>query len=1094
MRKIVLSVFAILMFCLGAEAQILKVSGTVADQNGQPVIGATVAVAGTTEATITDLNGDYVIKASADASLEVSYVGMKTVLVEVAGRTLVNVTLAPGSTQIEDVIVVAYGTAKKDSFTGSAAVVSDKELKTRKVANVSKALDGLAPGIQTTSGSGQPGSGASIIIRGIGSLSAGSTPLYVVDGVPYGGSVNAINPDDIENITILKDAAASVLYGSRGANGVVMITTKKGSDSGTDINFKASYGVSSRAFENYETMGTKDFMETMYWAFRQQAIDGGAPIDQAGLKGLYEMSQGRAKILGSNERYNPYNYNVWVTDNEDNPLVDQMLIDPTTGKVREDAILYWNESWIDEVTNNAAPRQEYVLSFNGGNAKSQYMFSAGYLSEDGTLTTTNFERITGRLNIDTQARSWLHAGMGANFSRSKSNSLGADGSASSNVWYTGFLMAPIYPVYVRDRASEGALVLDENGNKIFDYGKDERPSGQQNNFNTVATLYDDKYESVTDNVSVRGHVDVLGKQGSWLDGLKLQVNIGIDYYNNNFTQAYNIAHGNAANVNGRLYKQNTNDLSYTLNQLLSYNKTIGQAHIDLLVGHEYYDFESKYLLGHKTGFPMDGLYELNAGAVVAGASSSTTNYRMESYLARMNFDWADKYYLSASWRTDGSSRFYKDNRWGEFWSVGANWRVSQEEFMQNAEGINNLSIKASYGIQGNDGLSSYYPWQATYDLAWTNASEYGALVGSIENKNISWEENKNLNIGMEARLFDRINLSVDLYQRLTDGMLLVYPLPVSSGFTGYYRNSGNMVNEGIEATLGIDIVNNDNFQWTSTIMASHNKNRVLKLVEVDKKNGEKNDQISGTQIIREGEAVYSYYLPVSAGVDPRTGDQLYWAYETYTRKELEALYKDDDPTNDPTNDPTDFSLIGEKKPGSDYITNNMSEAQASKVVLGDRTPDVYGSWNNFFRVGNFDLSIQTNFSFGGVMYDGVYSGLKDFYYPAQAKHIDLLRAWKQPGDVTDIRRMEIGVYGTPTSDDLVDASYVAIKNITLGYTLPQSIVSRLGIKGLRAAVSADNLAMFSKITGMDPQYSISGGTDYVYAPTRTISFSLDFSF
>ncbi len=1093
MRKIVLSVFASLLFCLGAAAQVLKVSGTVADQNGQPVIGATVAVAGTTEATITDVNGGYQIKASADATLEVSYVGLQTTLVEVAGRTLVNVTLQPSSTKIDDVIVVAYGTAKKESFTGSAAVVSDKELKTRKVANVSKALDGLAPGIQTTSGSGQPGSGSTIVIRGIGSLSAGSTPLYVVDGVPYGGSINAINPDDIENITILKDAAAAVLYGSRAANGVVMITTKKGSDKGTDINFKASFGVSSRAFENYERMGAKDFIETMYWTYRQGEIDGGAPIDQAGLYGLQEMAVGKTKIFGENEEYNPYNYNVWVTDNEDNPQLDQMLIDPATGKIREDATLLWDDNWINEVTDNAAARQEYIFSINGGSAKSQYMMSAGYLNEDGTLATTNFERLTGRLNIETQARPWLHAGMGANFSRASSNAMEATGSASSNVWYSAFLMAPYFPLYIRDRASEGALVLDENGNKQFDYGTN-RPAGQSADFNSVATLYDDKYAAVTDNLSVRGHVDLLGKQGSWLDGLKLQVNLGADYYNSAYTQAYNTKHGNAANSNGRLYKTNTNDLSYTFNQLLSYNKTIGQAHIDLLVGHEYYDMESKYLEGHKTGFPMDGLYELSAGATVQGAESYTTNYRMESYLARANFDFADKYYISASWRTDGSSRFHQDKRWGEFWSVGGNWRISQEEFMQNAEGLNNLSLKASYGIQGNDALSSYYPWQATYDFGYPNANEFGAMVGGIENKNISWEENKNLNIGMEARLFDRVSLSFEWYKRLTDGMLLVYPLPISSGFSGYYRNSGNMQNVGVEATVAVDIFNTEKFQWTSTIMASHNENKVLKLVEVDKLNGEKNDQISGSQIIREGEPVYSYYVPKSAGIDPRTGDQLYWAYETYTREALEALYTDEDPTNDPTNNPKDFSLIGEKIPGSEYITNSMKAAQASKEVMGDRTPDIYGSWNNYFRLGNFDFSIQTNFSIGGVMTDAVYSNLMSMYYTAQAKHVDLLRAWKQPGDVTDVRRLQIGETPIVTSADLIDASYVAIKNITLGYTLPQSLVNRMGIKGLRAAISADNIALFSKIQGMDPQYSITGGTSYVYAPTRTVSFSLDFSF
>ncbi len=1088
MRKIVLSVFASLLFCLGAAAQVLKVSGTVADQSGQPVIGATVAVAGTTEATITDLNGAYQIKASADATLEVSYVGLQTTLVEVAGRTLVNVTLQPSSTQIEDVIVVAYGTAKKESFTGSAAVVSDKELKTRKVANVTKALDGLAPGIQTTSGSGQPGSGSTILIRGIGSINASATPLYVVDGVPYGGAINAINPEDIENITILKDAAASVLYGSRGANGVVMITTKKGSDKGTDINFKASYGVSSQAYKNYKTMGSKDFLETMFWAYRQAMIDEDAPIDKAGLYGLEEMAIGETGILGAGvggkngEIYNPYNYNVWVTDNEDNPQLDQMLIDPATGKIREDATLYWDEKWIDEVTNNQAVRQEYVLSFNGGNAKNQYMFSAGYLNEDGILTTTNYQRITGRLNVESQAREWLHAGLGANFSHASTNSLDADGSSSSNVWYSGFLMAPIFPVYMRDREQEGAFVLDENGNKLFDYGEN-RPSGQQTNFNSVATLYDDKYELNSDQVSVRGHVDILGKPGSWLDGLKLQANIGADYYNSLGTQAYNIEHGNASDINGRLYKYNTNTLNYTFNQLLSYNKTIGKAHIDLLAGHEYYDYESKYLEGHKTGFPMDGMYDLDAGAVLVGASSNTSNYRMESYLARMNFDWDDKYYLSASWRADGSSRFHQDKRWGEFWSVGGNWRVSQEEFMQNAEGINNLSLKASYGIQGNDAVAGYYAWQALYDLSWVNANEPGAMVGSLENKDITWEKNKNLNIGLEARLLDRVSLSVEWYKRVTEDMLLSYPLAPSTGFTGYSRNSGSMQNSGIEVSLGVDIINRKNFQWTSTIMASHNENKVLKLTEGGQ------DIVSGSQLIREGEEIYTYYVPKTAGIDPRTGDQLYWAYETYSQKEVDASLADEDTTNDLSKD-----LVGKKKPGSEYITNDTANALVSKEIMGSRTPDIYGSWNNYFRLGNFDLSVQTNFSFGGLMMDSVYSNLMSMYYTAQAKHVDLARAWKQPGDVTDVRRLQIGESPIAHSDDLIDASYVAIKNITLGYTLPQSIVSRIGIKGLRAAISADNLALFCKMQGMNPQYSLTGGTGYVYTPTRTVSFSLDFSF
>ena len=462
MRKFVLLIMAVLTASSWSLAQNRQISGVVTDNDGQPISGATVLIEGTSVGTTTNINGEFSLSAPADGTLSVSFIGYETMQEAIAGKTWISFSLKEDTHAIDDVIVVAYGTAKKESFTGSVAVVKSEELEHRKVANVTKAIDGLAPGVQATSGSGQPGSGSTIVIRGFGSINASSTPLYVVDGIPYDGAISAINPDDIASISILKDASASVLYGARGANGVVLITTKKGNSDETVVDLKINVGVSSRAIPRYETVGAKDFMEMMYSAY----------YNAYGSNVLAQMQS----LFGANEMYNPY----------DVPLA-QLYTEE--GKIRDDATLRWDEDWLDEATDNAALRQEYGASVSGGNEKTQYMFSLGYLNEDGVLRTTNFERYSGRLNVETQAKPWFAAGMGANFARNTTNSSQTESGVTSNVFYSAQLMAPIYPVYMRDPAT-GEFLLDENGKKQFDYGG-SRPSGQQTDFNSIATLYDE---------------------------------------------------------------------------------------------------------------------------------------------------------------------------------------------------------------------------------------------------------------------------------------------------------------------------------------------------------------------------------------------------------------------------------------------------------------------------------------------------------------------------------------------------------------------------------------------------------------------------
>lgn len=1026
MRKFVLLIMAVLTASSWSLAQNRQISGVVTDNDGQPISGATVLIEGTSVGTTTNINGEFSLSAPADGTLSVSFIGYETMQEAIAGKTWISFSLKEDTHAIDDVIVVAYGTAKKESFTGSVAVVKSEELEHRKVANVTKAIDGLAPGVQATSGSGQPGSGSTIVIRGFGSINASSTPLYVVDGIPYDGAISAINPDDIASISILKDASASVLYGARGANGVVLITTKKGNSDETVVDLKINVGVSSRAIPRYETVGAKDFMEMMYSAY----------YNAYGSNVLAQMQS----ILGANEMYNPY----------DVPLA-QLFTEE--GKISDKATLRWDEDWLDEATDNAALRQEYGASVSGGNEKTQYMFSLGYLNEDGVLRTTNFERYSGRLSVETQAKPWFAAGMGANFARNTTNSSETESGATSNVFYSAQLMAPIYPVYMRDPAT-GEYLLDENGKKQFDYGS-SRPSGQQTDFNSIATLYDDKYEQGSYSLSARTHFDFMGVEDHWTEGLKFQINFGTDYYNSQSMTYYNPFFGNAESVSGRIYKSNLTSLGYTFNQLLSYNRSFGRHNLDLLVGHEYYAYTESSLSGHKTGLPGGGIYELDAAAVIVGTGSSTDNDRIESYLSRVNYSYDDKYYISGSWRTDGSSRFAPGSRWGNFWSAGASWRISQEEFMKDVDWVDNLTLKFSYGVQGNNSVGSYYAYQALYDTSAPNATLPGATLNDVANADLTWESNHNLNAGIEARLFNRLDLSFEFYNRKTLDMLLSYPLPISSGFSGYYRNSGEMRNRGIEFAVTGRIIDRKDMQWSVTWMGATVNNKVLKLTD------DGQDITSSTQIIREGETLYSYYVSRSAGVDPMTGEKMYWA-------------TDDD--------------------GHDYITKDLTEAQNNRVVAGSRIPDLYGSLSTAFRWKNLDFSISTNYSIGGVTYDGVYYEFMSFYYPAQAKHKNLLRAWKKPGDVTDVPRYEIRETPIVSDDKLIDASYFSIKNITLGYTLPKAWTSKIGFKAARISASVDNLYIFTHLKGMDPQYSLTGGTSYDYTATRTVSFNLDLKF
>ncbi len=1040
----------------------ISVSGTVSDKDGLPIISAGVFVKGTSTGTVTDFDGKYSLSGvPVDAVLTVSNLGYNTAEVPVDGNEVINVVLQEENVVLDDVIVVAYGTAKKESFTGSASVVKGDEISKRPVGNITKSFEGTVAGVQVTSGGGQPGEGASIMVRGVGSVNASSTPLYVVDGVPYDGAVSSINPSDIETLTVLKDASAGALYGARGANGVVVITTKRGSADRVNINYKGNFGIASRALKRYNLVGMKDYVELTYEALRNNA--------QYGTGMDYEAASAYAAAnlgttiggLKNPEYYNPYKNYTWAT-----------LIDQSTGKMKSDAVAAWDENWMDEISNNKAFRTEHILSVSGGTQKTSYLYSMGYYKENGTLRKTDFDRYTMRMSGDVQATDWFKVGMNANLAHSVSDFQDASGSSTSNVWYTAQFMAPVYPVYLKDM--DGNNVLDENGHRQYEYG-DEDDNGYANRvtaqgFNSKAELYNNKAYYKRNSVSARSFVR-LGtvREDALLYGLNLDVNLGVDFTDYARTGVSDKYHGNAASQGGTVSKYNTRTLSYTLNELLTYKRDFGAHSVNALVGHEYYRYNYNYAAATKSGI-VEGIDELGSAVTTVQNTSYSNDYAIESVLARLNYGYGDKYYFDASWRIDGSSRFHKDHRWGNFWSVGASWRITNEDFMSGTRSwLNNLTAKLSYGVQGNDNLGSYYAWEGLFGYGWSNGTRPGAIADTIENKNVSWEKNGNLNTGIEASLFKgRLSATIEFYSRKTTDMLLNNPLAISSGFTGYDANVGSMVNNGLETSFRGVIFERENFHWDAGLMISFNRNKVLELTSSQ-------DVINyGNMVIEKGKPIYTFYMPKSAGVSPATGKQLYYAYYRYAVDES-------------------GSIVTEKC--DEYITDNVSLAYQSKYYYGSRQALFSGSFSsNFVLFKHFDLSFLTTFSVGGKIYDGLYAGAMNVSYAGNNWHRNVLRRWQKPGDITDVPMVEIGGTRQAVGEDLIDASYFAIKNITLGYTIPSKVTDRIRMKSFRVFVTADNIGLFCHLDGMDPQYNFTGSVSYTYTPSRVVAVGLDINF
>ncbi len=1087
-KKVVLSMVATLLLgCFGAFAQGQRVTGTVTDETGSPVIGAAVVVEGTTRGTSTDLAGYFEIAASSDANLVVSYLGYQTQTVAVAGRTVVDVALVPDSEQIEEVVVQAFGTAKKEAFTGSAATIKSDDIVKTQSSSVANALSGKVAGLQTTQGSGSLGSEPSIRIRGIGSINAGNDPLWVVDGVPYEGDLNNLNMADIETMTVLKDAASNALYGARGANGVIMVTTKRAKVGDARVNFDAKWGVNMAARQLYDYTRDPGQYYEMHYSSLKRYYENELKYDSA--TAHIAANQAMLSTGDGGLGYNVYNV-----------PAGQTLIG-SNGKLNPNATLgrkfSYNgqeytvtpDDWYDELYDPSF-RQEYNLSIAAASEKSNFFASFGYLNNTGITDGSNMYRYTARLRADYQAKKWLK--VGANMSYTNFNWNGASSSnegdgSTGDVFAAVGDMAPIYPVYIRD--GEGNIMYEDNRAGHDYYGKDydnkwplydtgdgsiwglTRFSGSQSN--PLQNIWLDEANSEGNAFSVSGFADF-----TIIPGLVLTLNGSVTIDETRSTSLKNPYYGQFAANKGVVSKSHGRTYNHNLQQLLNYNKSFGaneEHNIQVLLGHETYNLRSYSLSGFKTNVYSTDNLELN-GAIVDGKSSASSfgEYVNEGYFVRGMYEYDGRIFASASYRRDASSRFHPDHRWGNFWSVGAAWIINRESWF-NVPQFNMLKVKASYGSQGNDSIGQYM-YTDLYSVSNDGNDGISIMFGQKGNKRITWETNSNLNVGVEFGLWnDRLSGSLDFFYRKTSEMLFAVPVAPSMGYSSYYDNIGDMANTGVELVLNGDIVRTPNVVWSVNANLTWVQNKVLSLPESRKDRVVDGHAgfISGSTFLAEGLPLNTLYIHEYLGVDSETGKSK-WNQHLLEKDEDGNITKD------------------EWKATTNY--GDISSDPESKKLYDSTLADVFGGFGTSLYAYGFDISIAFDYQLGGTTIDGSYAGyMNNSTASSLGKnyHLDLLDAWTPDNKDSNIPRFQYGdEYVSATSTRfLISTNYLNISNINVGYNFPAKWWKG-HIQNLRVYMACDNVWYWSARKGFDPRGTGTGQ----YSPIRTISGGVTLTF
>ncbi len=1097
MRKLFLLLMAVLACTWSLTASARTVTGSVLDAaNNEPLIGATIMPIGGGQGTAADIDGNFTLNIPDNVKqVTVSYVGYKTKTVAVTNP--LRVYLESTSTNLDDVVVIAYGTGTKESLTGSVAVVDSKQIEDRPVTSVTSALEGNAPGVQVNNSTGTPGSSPSIRIRGFNSFSSSAqSPLYVVDGVVYEGSVADINPADIESMSVLKDAASCALYGNRGANGVILINTKRAKGQGkVDVTLQIRQGMYNRGLPFYDTLGPDQWMETALKAWVNGRVSSGA-FDTYDPDKRYSTALAASAPNFINTILNGTNiYNAPANE----------VFDPTTGKLAASVLPGYNDlDWWDIISRNGY-RQEYNVNATGATEKFDVFASVGYLKEQGYMLKTDFERFNGRVSANFQPTSYFKMGTNIATSYQTSETGTADPdelNAVTNPFLTSFY-APVRPYYAHN--ADGSIIRDENGKPVWNTAG----INKGDNIGWVMRLNDSNWTTTNINGTLYGTAIIPYGFELTVRGSMMRTKDNGMEYNNNIV-------GSQVGSGGLdLTSQSIN--SHTFMQTLTWDHEYGLHSINVLLDHENYEYGYDVTFLRKSGQMMPN----NTGASNFQdndySSEQIAKLRTESYLGRARYNYDQKYFAEFSFRRDGTSRFAKNNRWGNFWSVGASWILTKEKFMQNLEWLNYLKLRFAYGAVGNDAAASIYSYWPTYYL--NTYDNVGTLIpNSIAADNLKWESTKTLDVALEGSLFnDRFNFSVGYFDKRNADLLYNVTLPESAGMLGnsganmsIMRNIGTMSNRGWELQFGVDIIRSADFNWNFSIDASFVKNKISKLP-----NGR---DIPG-QSLFQGKSLYELYTYEWAGVDQLTGNSLY-----YINPNSPDLWTYNDEGKHVYNQSVyDANVQAAKNSGHYFEDENgrpMTDRPqyAYRECIGSSLPVVYGSFGTNLSWKGINLGLLFTYSLGGHTFNSNYASLMSTSTSGLgALHKDILKAWTAApegaapreviNDVPIVRTSDIDPNGVPVADSnlsqyndatssrfIVSNNYLCLKNLNVSYDFPKAWVNPLQLKGLNLGFSVDNLFIITRQKGLNPQYGFAGGQGAYYVPSRVFSFQLTVKF
>lgn len=1026
-----LTLLCMLLFCIATYAQRITVSGKVT-AGGEGLPGVTVAVKGSTNGTITSMDGDYSLQTEPQNTLVFSFIGYETQEVPINGQKTINIEMHESSIAIDEVVIaVPYGTAKKSTFTGSASVIDKKIIAASQVSSVSKALQGTVAGLQSFSTSGQPGEDASIYIRGVGSANATTTPLYVVDGVPYDGALSSISSQDIASVTVLKDAAAASLYGSRAANGVIMITTKQGQNgSAPTIQLSAKYGFSSRAVRDYDQLSTNDYFMLQWEALCNSYMDNGQSAESAAQTASSILATTATGGLGINPYGTQYPQPVG-----------------TDGKIVAGATPLWDDSWEDALSQDAH-YTDISASISGGSERTKYYFSLGYLNDQGAYICSGFKRYNLRTNITTDLRKWLQVGLNVSATHSVQDYPKQDDTAIGNIVLAARSIPSFYPVYERDLTT-GEYLLDENGNRIYDYGNYRK--GSYNGYNFAQSMLYDKKEYKRDAASIRGYLQITP-----LEGLSYKMSLNIDY-NSRFAHFYDNPTYGKEPLTGGVEKENVRTTGLTYNNVINWNHTFNENHdVRLMAGQEYYEYNTSNFGGSRTGVITDGYYEPDVASTLSSFYGNSDQYKLLSFFGSAEYSYQSKYFVSASVRTDGSSRFHPDHRWGTFWSFGGSWKISREKFLEEAanDWLTNLTLRASYGAQGNDNVG-YYAYKALYEIG-SSFGESTLHASRLETPELSWETNLNLNVGLDFGFWsNRLNGTIEFFQRASKDLLFARDLVPSGGFSSIDANIGKLKNYGWEFTINGTPVLTKDWTWKLSVNATTYKNEIVELPT--------DVMWQSTKKWVKGGSLYDFWLYEWAGVNPENGNPQWY-------------YTDTD---------------GSRKITEDYSSLTSDD----KVKMGSSLPKVSGGFQSDLTWRDLSLSMLFSYAIGGKLYNNDYKSMISVSGGnGSTLSKDMLNRWTPENRYTDIPRLsydQTSYFTSSSSRWLVNRSFLRLKTVTLSYNLPEKWLHYATIKQASIFLQGENLLTFCHQQGLDPEQPINGMVSYRYPAMKTFSFGIN---